>query len=661
MTKKWIVTAFIAICALSSCLEKEVYQGPKDDEKEFNEFDFSTVHSATNLEVSYANCGIETNVYFEVYDEIPVTESEYGYTKKEDVTPLFAAYTDDNSVYKGDIDLPAYLKKVYIYSPAFFAQTLIEADVINGSIKATDTNISSLTARATESYVSYMCMDINSPGLPNAYKDARWKKWLGEYDGKGHIQYPLPTEDLIIPADKSKELYTVQTQVINITNTCPEAYRSYSDMLLNENAEISVTFLGQNTCWNCSMGYYYYKEGEKPGKLDEAHVIMLFPNTQDGLWGKDYGQREAAMNTAGIERGTVAQLMYYPNIATGSEEGKTTVFPAGYRIGLVLANNAWSNRVKGFGSDNQYRSATSKGMSIDNYGRVMNEPRTAVYRYGDCVMISFEDFTSDQNFSDVVVTMKSNPEKAIIDIPDVNPDSKYTTVELLKGIYAFEDLWPSKGDYDMNDVIVRYSYGKTFDKENYIYSESFTFKTFQNFAGNNNGLAFRIPGARNAESATCYIRKAGEKDFSETNFTYEKDDNVYLLTENVKENMGAEYKVTMKYASPILTPSEAQPFIFKNGADGKRWEVHIPKEKPTSKMDTSYFKQSDDASNTEQGIYYVREGNYPFAFFLSGANENDISKLLDSANEKKAIDLLYTGYIGWVTSNGKENQNWYKK
>ena len=33
-----------------------------------------------------------------------------------------------------------------------------------------------------------------------------------------------------------------------------------------------------------------------------------------------------------------------------------------------------------------------------------------------------------------------------------------------------------------------------------------------------------------------------------------------------------------------------------------------------------------------------------FAFFLSGANETDISKLLDIKNEKTPIDQLYSGY-----------------
>lgn len=657
MNKKWIGVALIAIFALSSCLEKEIYQGPKEDDKEFNDFDFSTVQSAISLEVSYANCGVEANVYFEVYDEIPVILNDYGYIKKTDITPLFTAYTADNSIYKQTVELPAYLKKVYIYTPSFFAQTLIEADVINGIIKATDETavaaISRSVANTDRRYNSYMVTDAP----PAAYEGIRWKPWLGNYNLKrnGEIAYKYQGD---LAANKRDGLYTAHSQVININKKCPEELRCYSDISITEPAEIVVTFLGQNTCWNCSMGYYYYQEGNAPATLDDANVIMLFPNTQDGEWSVN---KKAAAPTAGIDRLTAVQLKYYPNIANGSKEGETNAFPAGYKVGLVIANNAWSNRVSGFTGNKHYRSATSEGLSIDNSGNAFRSPRTAAYNYKDFVMVSFEDHIDDENFSDVVVALKSNPVDAIEVDPDVDPDKNQTTVEVLKGIYAFEDLWPSAGDYDMNDVIVRYNYGKTFDKDNNIYAESFIFKTFQNFAGNSNGLAFRLLGTGNASTITCSIRKPEEKEFSETNFTFEKDDNVYILTENVKENIGAEYKVTLKYDTPIVTPTVAQPFIFKNEANGKRWEVHIPKEKPTSKMEISHFQKGDDASKPSQNIYYVREGNYPFAFFLSGATEKDIQKLLDPKNEKTPIDQLYKGYNGWVKSNGKDNQNWYKE
>lgn len=149
------------------------------------------------------------------------------------------------------------------------------------------------------------------------------------------------------------------------------------------------------------MGYYYYKEGEKPASLKDAHIIMLFPNMQNGQWANNPGN---AKRTAGINRLTPVQLKYYPEIAKGSMENETNAFPAGYRIGFVLANHAWSNRVSGFTGNNRYRAATSEGLSVNNAGVAFNEPRTAVYKYGDWVMISFEDFTTDHNFSDVVMT-----------------------------------------------------------------------------------------------------------------------------------------------------------------------------------------------------------------------------------------------------------------
>ncbi len=78
--------------------------------------------------------------------------------------------------------------------------------------------------------------------------------------------------------------------------------------------------------------------------------------------------------------------MYYPNIATGSKEGANTTFPAGYRIGFVLATNGWSNHVGSFSGYKKYRAATSSGLSLNDQGVNFEEPRTAAYRYGDWIL-----------------------------------------------------------------------------------------------------------------------------------------------------------------------------------------------------------------------------------------------------------------------------------
>ena len=139
-----------------------------------------------------------------------------------------------------------------------------------------------------------------------------------------------------------------------------------------------------------------------------------------------------------------------------------------------------------------------------------------------------------------------------------------------------------------------------------------------------------------------------------------------VLTNDVNTNKGAEYKVKVIHAenSPVEKETiDAEPFIFRAEESGDAvawWEVHLTGYKPTSKVNVGYFNTGDDCSQPDKDIYYVRSGEYPFAFFLAGATETDLSKMLDPNNESVAINKLYSGYSGWVTSNGAKNTDWYK-
>ena len=93
-----------------------------------------------------------------------------------DVNYLFAAYTKEDGTYQGKLELPSYLTKVYIYSPAFFAQTLMEANVVNGSIEATDNAGTDTRAITTTKY------PYDSYLVSNKYGNEVWKTWLGTYN-----------------------------------------------------------------------------------------------------------------------------------------------------------------------------------------------------------------------------------------------------------------------------------------------------------------------------------------------------------------------------------------------------------------------------------------------------------------------------------------------
>lgn len=639
-----ILAGTISALTMSCRDHNDLYQGPTPDEpKEFNDFDYTT-NSDVTLQISYKDMGgIEASVDFEVYDEMPVEETEYTLVKKEGVEPIYADRTENDGTFNKKLPFPTYAKTLYIYTHAFYARTLMEAKVENGIAVATDAAMDESSAVYIKSRASNYCIPVKKEG---------WHNYLGTYDSdKGYINYSYTGEELKYSNNDIKSLYNAQSRLINSKKACPDEYRASTDMYINEDSEIAVTLLGGNTCWNSSMGYYYYKEGEAPASLADANIILIFPNTQDGFWENGPNKAKA---TKGVDRGTAVQLKYYPNV--NNTTGATTTFPAGYRIGFVLATNGWTGRVAGFNINKAYRAATSKGLSVNNEGNKYNSPRTAIYRYKEndlnAVVFSFEDHIDDQNFSDVVFTLKSNPIDAITDIPEVSDNT--TTVKTLRGVYAFEDQWPKEGDYDMNDVLVVSHYEKKYDASTDnkgIYEESFYFKTLENRADNQNGLGFTLVNGGSNPEITLTI------DGQEENFT--KDGDVFLLTDNVKKHMEKNYKLTLKYKNPIKKgEANNKPFIWKKGESGN-WEVHIAQEAPTPLVDTSYFGTEDDASTAEK--YYVRKGNYPFAFFLSGANENDISKLLDPTNESKPIDEVYQYYSGWATSGGASNPDWYKK
>lgn len=134
----------------------------------------------------------------------------------------------------------------------------------------------------------------------------------------------------------------------------------------------------------------------------------------------------------------------------------------------------------------------------------------------------------------------------------------------------------------MNDVLVQYTYQKVFNIYNEILSESFTFKTLYNkYTVFTNGLGFTLSNAGNAQSTEYLIKKEGEKGFTVASGTdkFTRESNAIILTDNVKTNPNAEYKVTFKYGdknSNKKQETSIDAFIYRPSKEGNRLEIHCP-------------------------------------------------------------------------------------
>ena len=649
MRRFWLACTMVIVVGISSCVDsdKDLYQEAPG--AEINTSNFSTIQKV-QVEIDCSNS--ESRVPFSIYDGNPLIEGENTTILKENVQALDGAWTDEQGKFTATVELPAYVSNVYIVSTSPFARQAIPGKIVNGVLKVSDTD-EQLTTRA--SYRESTRFDRNR------FNNLGWNTNLGSFDDRsGVIDYAYKGNDPKLTLSKSEmnELRTTVSKVLNTLGSCPEEYRTQADLYVEEDeTAVVLTALRGWTCWNSSLGYYYYRYDQAPASLKDVKVYAVFPNTQM-IWNN--GSLQASPQ--GIKEGTAVQLKYFDD----PEYPKGKNFPKGYYIGFILACNAWNTYFTGFNSytltEGFYASST-KGFSTKVNSGI--DVRTAMFKDKNSnIAIAFEDFMDDQNFTDVVFSLKANPE--ITNVPPVDEDLN-TTIEKT-GVYAFEDEWPKAGDYDMNDVLVQYTYQKVFNIFNEILSESFTFKTLYNKSTVfTNGLGFILSNEGNAQSIEYFIRKENEKDFTVASGAdkFTRESNAIILTDNVKTNPNAEYKVTFKYGdknSNKKQETSIDAFIYRPSKEGNRLEVHCPMKKPTSKVDTSLFGQYEDCSKPNEGIYYVsnQENIYPFAFYLSNANANDIAELKNfDKNEKKSISEIYPKFIDWAKYG--TNADWYKK
>ena len=702
--KKLLSIAVIGLI-LSSCVkgidgmepEPTPNPDPNTTTKVPNSFDFSTVQKV-KLNVDYSAFKTYGPVFFGVYIENPFVTVGDGPTEvwNDNVCPVYEDYTGTNGKFNSTIELPTYAQHLYIATGNFFTgMFLMEGDVQNGAISVKAENTISAASRASTraagpgeftndlSKLNLTTLVDNSGNLTNEKLYDDWKNWLGSWNSAtGYPDYMLDKTkakpELVISDSELDGLYAAVGAAFISGSAMNEEYCTYPDLLLEKESEVTFTILGSSTCWNSSLGYYWYTDDNKPTKPSDLHVVMLFPNTQDGQWGNAtrWNLRDYRGNI-GVKRGDVVQLKYYPNIANGEKTGETTIFPKGTRIGFVLKTQAWAMQgndysldIGSFSGRKNYNvwCSTTNGLSYGKklagdggkYPNLEGQSRGAKYSYktanGDTyTIISFEDAMDDLDFDDLIFALK--PVGVFAPVPEIENRKSSTN-----GVYAFEDLWPKKGDYDLNDAVVNVKHEKEFNGDGNIIKETFYLTTYQNYVTLTSGLALTLETKKTPSEIK--MRRILNGSTVEEDASFDNDGKVYYLTSDFKGELGTTYILELVYNTPLSSSSDlatVKPFIYRSEGE-KNWEVHIPMEAPTAKMNTNYFGKEDDCSDPVKGLYFVREGNYPFAFYLAGANISVFEEtILKRENESKRIDELFPGFLEWSTSKGTTNQNWYLK
>ncbi|MDP4290093.1 MAG: LruC domain-containing protein [Bacteroidota bacterium] len=244
------------------------------------------------------------------------------------------------------------------------------------------------------------------------------------------------------------------------------------------------------------------------------------------------------------------------------------------------------------------------------------------------------------------------------------------------GTLAFEDLWPSKGDYDFNDLVLDYQFEITSDINNYVQNLKGTFVIKAFGASLENGFGFQLPGIANANDLTVtgysltdnYIKLNNNgTESGQAKPTIIVYDNAFKQMTHPGAGIGVNTDPAGTYVTPKtlvvniaikpntyklndLDISNFNPFLIVNKVRGV--EVHLPNYAPTSLADPSLFGTSDDNSDPSQNRYYKTATNLPWAI--------NIIEKFDYSKEKVDISRAYLHFAEWAVSGGTSYQDWFK-
>lgn len=241
---------------------------------------------------------------------------------------------------------------------------------------------------------------------------------------------------------------------------------------------------------------------------------------------------------------------------------------------------------------------------------------------------------------------------------------------------VFEDLWPSKGDYDYNDLIVAFNVQKVYNATNTVVDYKTKIKPRCIGAGFDNAFGFSLdniyPNEVLSVTGQSFIRgkitlNANNTEANQTRAVIICFDTPepYLHREGgsmfntIKANpfCQSDTNFTSVSFSTALADSrvvfeEFNPFIIVNLPGGRGTEVHMANHKPTSLANTALFGTSADRSVPANGIYYKTANGLPWAM--------QIPENFNYPIEKASILHAYNYFDDWAISGGTAYPNWYR-
>ena len=378
-------------------------------------------------------------------------------------------------------------------------------------------------------------------------------------------------------------------------------------------------------------------------------------------------------------------------------------FPAGKSVGWVVFAAGWNSTTKVVTNGN-YMIYSIPGLNPETDPALQKHTLLLKDISRLKFMFSFEDWRRDQgsdnDFNDGILYVTANPVEAVnqvnmphiaTTVPDTDKDgvpdltddypndptmahNNYYPGKTTYGSLAFEDLWPTKGDYDFNDLVISYRFNQITNADNNVVKVQATLITEAMGAFLHNAFGFQmgcdpakvsnVTGTALKHSWISLLANNCESGQSKAVIIPYDDafDRLPYPGTGIGANTtpGAPYvipdtmKLTITLAQPVpvstIGTPPYNPFIIVNQERGH--EIHMTDNLPTDKADPALFGTGDDNSSVAAGRYYKTANNHPWAINIA-----------DKFSYMKEQNQIITGYLkfgSWAESGGVSFPDWYK-
>jgi LruC domain-containing protein len=525
---------------------------------------------------------------------------------------------------------------------------------------------------------------VTALGLTKDPKTGRWV-WTFQggtyktaYDGTG---IPLTFDQVMsIPQSFLDRLTKALPEGQSVPNTDPSLIASdvTANLHLSKDAKVWVTFIHEGAGYRNSFGYFTYPDGSVPATTLDVHETIVFPNS-------------SFYNSGGDSKG----LYLGDTVYLGQ-------FTAGTNLGFMVAANGFdaTNGVSPT-QDPNWIFYTLRALNPETPDALKAHTVLLDDTATGMIALGMEDMnrnnpSCDHDFNDIIFSISSDPVDAIdrsgvVAMPTgkdtdgdgvddasdefpTDPRRAFTDYYPSKGgiaTLAFEDDWPTQGDYDMNDLVVRYQFSTVVSATGLVRDVDATFTLVARGAGKHNGMGIAFPGltAASVASATLNVAGAGAvaatPEAGQAGLVFQLFGDAYPYTAPVGScdfyntepgcygGAGTTFELKMTFAGDVspatLGAPPYNPFLFRTGQRGL--EIHLPGHSPTTLADATLFHTSDDDSDVAAGRSYVTKRNLPWALDLPVAWAYPL--------ERQSILAAYPDFATWAQSGGVSAKDWY--